>query len=201
MRSCFTKRLFENNFSFIGEVAFYRTKTKKMLLYSTSAAGWELDGSGIAWLPEGLRYLSSLLSRSWNHWSLACGMCFQQKKNLDSNPRNGFTAMHVIHQPCFWAWWLVTRKQVPHRGFNSLVMLVGWLLWKERIRRTFRDKVSSGVELLRDTCMKQGYRHLRSLWGLFSNECLRRRASYFGWLVDHFVILFTALHVGRFFWW
>ncbi|KAG0512540.1 hypothetical protein BDA96_10G022900 [Sorghum bicolor] len=42
-------------------------------------------------------------------------------------------------------WWQESRAflpQQPRRGFDSLVVLVSWTLWKERNARTF-DNISS----------------------------------------------------------
>jgi hypothetical protein len=38
----------------------------------------------------------------------------------------------------FCEWWLQTRKRVPkvrRRGFNALVLLVSWMIWKGRNAR------------------------------------------------------------------
>ena len=48
-------------------------------------------------------------------------------------------------------WWSTSRKWLPkelRRGFDSLLLLVGWLLWKERNARTFNRVASSPVQLL-----------------------------------------------------
>jgi hypothetical protein len=40
-------------------------------------------------------------------------------------------------------WWLLAREAVPedeHRAFDSLVMVVSWIIWKERNGRTFNGK-------------------------------------------------------------
>ena len=47
-------------------------------------------------------------------------------------------------------WWIRSRKLVPktlRRGFDTLVFLVGWLLWKERNARTFGSSASLPTEL------------------------------------------------------
>ncbi|KAG0545813.1 hypothetical protein BDA96_02G394400 [Sorghum bicolor] len=49
-------------------------------------------------------------------------------------------------------WWLVARKHVPgalSRGFDSLVLLVSWKLWKERNRRTFDGVCATTTQVLR----------------------------------------------------
>jgi len=51
----------------------------------------------------------------------------------------------------FYDWWLASRKQVPkikRRGFDELVLLVGWMLWKERNARTFRGETRSANQLV-----------------------------------------------------
>ena len=48
-------------------------------------------------------------------------------------------------------WWLEARKQVPgalSRGFNSLVLIVSWELWKERNRRTFDGVCATATQVL-----------------------------------------------------
>ena len=48
-------------------------------------------------------------------------------------------------------WWLRARKLVTkpfRRGFDSLVFLIGWMLWKERNARTFRS-VATPAPLLK----------------------------------------------------
>jgi hypothetical protein len=49
-------------------------------------------------------------------------------------------------------WWLVARTLLPqqyHRGFDSIVLLVTWEIWKEGNRRTFESKSMTPVVLLR----------------------------------------------------
>lgn len=38
---------------------------------------------------------------------------------------------------CFWTRWLRSRKSDSRKGFDSLVMLVRWMLWKEHNQGTF----------------------------------------------------------------
>ena len=47
-------------------------------------------------------------------------------------------------------WCLRQRKQVPkelRRGFDSLVFLIGWMLWKERNARTFNNVAATAAQL------------------------------------------------------
>jgi len=56
------------------------------------------------------------------------------------------------------------------QGFDSMVLLIGWMLWKERNERTFSNKTSTVVRLLQDMidkgtlCDMAGF---RQLWQLF----------------------------------
>lgn len=50
-------------------------------------------------------------------------------------------------------WWLLVRKPVPkvlRKGFDSLVFLIGWMLWKERNARTFNAMSSTAPQLAAD---------------------------------------------------
>jgi hypothetical protein len=45
------------------------------------------------------------------------------------------------HDVQFVIWWLGSRKMMPkqaRKGFDSIVTLIGWSIWKERNARTFR---------------------------------------------------------------
>jgi len=47
-------------------------------------------------------------------------------------------------------WWSNSRKSVAkaiRRGFDSLFLLVGWLLWKKRNARTFNRVTSTATQL------------------------------------------------------
>ena len=72
----------------------------------------------------------------------------------------------------FWSWWLHSRKLVSkdlRRGFDSLVFLVSWRLWKEMNSRTFNNTSCSTGEVLgaiadeANLWVMAGFRHLRSL--------------------------------------
>ena len=71
-------------------------------------------------------------------------------------------------------WWAHARKLIPkvwRRGFDSLVVLICWLLWKERNDRTFDRRshtVDDIVGRVSDeiiTWSQAGFRHLE----LFAN--------------------------------
>ena len=60
---------------------------------------------------------------------------------------------------------LHTRALVPEtlcRGFDSLVLLVSWEIWKKRNRRTFDDKSISTTQLLCLTWTEGGARSRRA---------------------------------------
>jgi hypothetical protein len=67
-------------------------------------------------------------------------------------------------------WWLQARKLVPkvhRRGFDALVHLVGWMIWKERNAMMFRAKARSSTQLVMAIqeevlqCDHCRYRHIR----------------------------------------
>jgi len=53
--------------------------------------------------------------------------------------------------PDFFDWWCHSRKRIAkelRKGFDSLVVLVGWLLWKERNQRVFQRNSMTVRDLL-----------------------------------------------------
>lgn len=77
-----------------------------------------------------------------------------------------------VHAEHTLLWWVSSRKQLPkplRRGFDCLLFLIGWMLWKERNARTFNGKASSPVQLLRlilDEAVlwcASGFKQLRAL--------------------------------------
>lgn len=69
-------------------------------------------------------------------------------------------------------WWTTSRKLLPkelRRGFDSLVLLAGWLLWKERNATTFNRVASTPAQLVAAIHLEAalwvaaGYRHLAVL--------------------------------------
>lgn len=49
-------------------------------------------------------------------------------------------------------WWSTVRKLLPkalRQGFDSVFLLIGWHLWKERNARTFDRVASTAVQLVR----------------------------------------------------
>jgi len=76
------------------------------------------------------------------------------------------------HSGFFSFWWSHTRKLVPkstRRGFDTLVVLIAWILWKERNDRIFDRRVRT----IQEVCVRiedeitawsqAGFRHLDSL--------------------------------------
>jgi hypothetical protein len=66
-------------------------------------------------------------------------------------------------------WWLRTRKLIAkqvRKGFDSLVFLVGWRLWKERtftgVSTCARGLVSAILSEAEEWC-PAGFKHLLSL--------------------------------------
>ena len=63
-------------------------------------------------------------------------------------------------------WWLQTRANFPEmfrRGFDSLFLLVSWIIWKERNRRTFDRLARTTTHVLAiiheeaDACVTAGF--------------------------------------------
>ena len=66
-------------------------------------------------------------------------------------------------------WWLAARKDVPkngRNGFDSMVVLVCWLFWKERNNRTFDRRVRTIQDVVLKVAdeivlwVQAGFRHL-----------------------------------------
>jgi len=77
--------------------------------------------------------------------------------------------MPNTHTYSLASWWSEAGKQLPkvdRRGFDSLVILVSWLPWKERNDRTFDRRVRMVDEVVLSVCVEvvawslAGYRQL-----------------------------------------
>jgi hypothetical protein len=56
----------------------------------------------------------------------------------------------LVREESVLEWWLMQRKCVPkqlRKGFDSLVFLIGWSLWKERNSRMFDGRTASVQQL------------------------------------------------------
>jgi hypothetical protein len=54
----------------------------------------------------------------------------------------------VVEQVDIMLWWTSSRPKEIRHGFDSLFLLIGWLLWKERNARTFNRIAAFPVQLL-----------------------------------------------------
>ena len=81
--------------------------------------------------------------------------------------------LQQVQSDLFLDWWSRARRLIPksgRRGFDSLVVLISWLLWKERNDRTFHRHVRTLQEVVprvydEITVWSQaGYRQLESLF-------------------------------------
>ena len=65
--------------------------------------------------------------------------------------RVGFQHLCPSDESVLLDWWQQERMRVPEsfrRGFDSLVLLVSWEVWKERNRRTFDSSCKTPTELV-----------------------------------------------------
>jgi hypothetical protein len=116
-----------------------------------------------------------------------CALCNQLDEATDNLPcscafaREVWTrlllALHSSTVPpqqdsLLLSWWLSSKVAFPHalqQSFDSLVLLVSWIFWKERNRRTFDRKSRSTTELLQaifdeaDAWIAAGFRDLALL--------------------------------------
>ena len=81
--------------------------------------------------------------------------------------------LQQVQSDLFLDWWSRARRLIPksgRRGFDSLVVLISWLLWKERNDRTFDRQVRTLQEVVArvydeiTVWSQAGYRQLESLF-------------------------------------
>jgi hypothetical protein len=120
----------------------------------------------------------------------ACVMCLQSAETLDHIAlgcvisrqvwvcllsRIGLMHLVAMGDVDVFAWWASARRRVPkacRKGFNTLVMLTVWVLWKEHNTRTFgglpSDPPTITVAVLQEAklWLWAGYSALASLLGL-----------------------------------
>ena len=95
----------------------------------------------------------------------ACIMCLQASETLDHIllgcvlsrqvwnmllSKLGLTTVAAHGDVDPFLWWAWARRRVPRgsrKGFDSLVMLTCWVLWKERNARTFRNEAKDARKL------------------------------------------------------
>jgi hypothetical protein len=76
-------------------------------------------------------------------------------------------------------WWLKKRQLLDserRRGFDALVLLVSWELWKERNARIFRNEAKSMVAIAKhikeegELWIDAGFTPLAAVWAFFQND-------------------------------
>lgn len=105
-----------------------------------------------------------------NHLLVACAFSREVWSRLLGNA--GLQQFAPLPDARLTDGWLATRQAAPEdrrHAFDSLVLTVTWLLWKERNARTFDAKFRTVAQLLEavydkiDAYMGAGYRSLASL--------------------------------------
>jgi hypothetical protein len=72
----------------------------------------------------------------------------------------------TVNEEHVMSWWIQNRKgvlKVLRRGFDSLFLLVGWTLWKERNARTFDAVATSPSQLLTKILDVAGFKPIQAL--------------------------------------
>lgn len=57
----------------------------------------------------------------------------------------GQTKLVPMTGTCFWSWWLMAGQRIEKErrwGFDSMTLLIGWQLWKERNSRKFNNQAT-----------------------------------------------------------
>lgn len=120
----------------------------------------------------------------------ACALCDQANESIDHLLASCVFSLEVWHRlfmrvgfqhlcpasdSSLVDWWQLARAQVPNpfrRGFDTLILLVSWELWKECNRRTFNGITKSPAEVLAtigeegDSWIAAGFRSLVPLFAL-----------------------------------
>ena len=109
-------------------------------------------------------------SETLDHILLGCVLSRQVWIMLLS--KLGLTAVGAHGDVDPFLWWAWARRRVhrgSRKGFDSLLMLTCWVLWKERNARTFRNEAKDArelcLEILQEAALwlRAGYSTLSSL--------------------------------------
>lgn len=139
---------------------------------SSTCFGWHyISGVGRQLVGIGMD-CSSLLHASsveWvDHLLLSCS--FSQEVCSKALGLAGLADLLLLDTTCFWSWWVRSRKRIAkdsRRGFDSMVLLVGWQLWKERNSRTF-NAVTAAPTVVFNAIIEEA-----NLWVLAGYRCIR----------------------------
>jgi hypothetical protein len=97
----------------------------------------------------GHRWMCPLCAR--NSWPLVDRLCSQSGTWFQVIGHTSVLAVsHCRLNPPSYMWWLQARKTVakgPHKGFDALVRLIEWSLWKKRNRRIHEGSSLQSVAL------------------------------------------------------
>lgn len=97
----------------------------------------------------------SSVTRQWRRWTISyLAVCSAETSNVWAGCLRWLRLDAMVHvqEENTMQWWSTVRKLIPkmlRRGFDSIFLLVGWLLWKERNARTFNRVASTTMKQLK----------------------------------------------------
>lgn len=104
----------------------------------------------MAWSPTPHAPLCDQEDETADH--IATGCVFAREVWFSTLSSCGLAHLVPLHAPALIDWWPDSRAALPspaRKGFDSIVLLVVWMLWKERNSRVFDRAAVVSRELCR----------------------------------------------------